>query len=138
MLVGVVLSGFLGMKSGVGMVPMCDISVMTGLFVIANLVMFGGFLMMPRGVLMVFGSFKVMLGAFVLSHVRLLLFSIAANLPVPDSKRQAASHFGAIARLWSSSPEPRSPMSIESLSSTLPLVHLAFFSLASSVNTFLI
>ena len=99
MLVGVVLSGFLGMKSGVGMVPMCDISVMTGLFVIANLVMFGGFLMMPRGVLMVFGSFKVMLGAFVLSHVRLLLFSIAANLPVPDSKRQAASHFGAIARL---------------------------------------
>ena len=76
MLVGVVLSGFLGMISGVEIVSMCDMSVVPGLFVVTGLVMRGGLLVMPRGELVVFGSFMVMFGTFAVSHVSLLLFQL--------------------------------------------------------------
>jgi hypothetical protein len=59
------LAGFFGMMSGVDGVPMRDVRVMTGRFVVAFFVMLGGFAVMGGGFLMMFGGFVVMLGTFV-------------------------------------------------------------------------
>jgi hypothetical protein len=49
------------MLRGLGMMPTRGMRMMRRFLVIARLMVFGGFLMMPRGVLMLFGRFLVML-----------------------------------------------------------------------------
>jgi hypothetical protein len=59
------------MVFGVAGVPVGGVRVMRRLLVIAGLVMLGGLAMMPRGMLMVFGRFVVMLHALMFAHMSL-------------------------------------------------------------------
>jgi len=64
----VMLARFLSVIRGVQMVPVCNVGVMPGLFVITGFVMFGRFAMMPRGKLVMLGCALVMLRAFMFRH----------------------------------------------------------------------
>lgn len=76
MLVGVVLAGFLGMMGGVRPVPVRDVRMMSGFFVLAGFVMLCGLAMMFRCMLMVLSSFVVVVSAFV-GHGRISLIWIS-------------------------------------------------------------
>jgi hypothetical protein len=64
-----VLCGFVRMLGSQDMMSACKLSVMPGLFVRACLVMLGCLLMVPGGVLVVFGRFFVMLCPLMFSHL---------------------------------------------------------------------
>jgi hypothetical protein len=59
MLVGVMLAGFFGVVFGVDMVTLRHVSVVTGLMVVARLVMLGRSFMMRCGVFVMFCGFAV-------------------------------------------------------------------------------
>ena len=60
-LIGVVLSGFFGMMGSVHCMPVSDVGVVAGFFVIARFVVLGCFAMMSRCVFMMFRSLLMML-----------------------------------------------------------------------------
>jgi hypothetical protein len=60
-LIGVVLSGFFGMMGSVQRMPVSDMGMVAGLFVIAGFVVLGCFAMMFRRVFVVLRSFVMML-----------------------------------------------------------------------------
>ena len=62
MLVGVMLARFFGVMLGVDMVTLCDVRVMPGFLMVPGAVMLGGCAMVFRGVLVMLGSFQMMLG----------------------------------------------------------------------------
>jgi hypothetical protein len=68
-LVGVVLSRLFGMMDRVGEVAVCDVRVVAALYMIAGFVMFRGFAVMFRRVLMVLGCLMMVRSAFVISHM---------------------------------------------------------------------
>ena len=59
MLVGVVLAGFSGMVPGVQRMPMRDVSVIRGFFVVVRFMLRGRFTMVPGGMLMMLGCFEM-------------------------------------------------------------------------------
>jgi hypothetical protein len=67
-MLGVMAAGFGVMLFGVAGVAVGGVGVVRGLFVIAGVVMFGGFAMMLRRVLMVFGGLVMVLDACVVAH----------------------------------------------------------------------
>ena len=72
MVLGVMTAGFGMMLFGVAGVAVCSVGVMRGLLVIAGLVVFGGFAVMPGGMFVVFGGLVVMvLDACVFAHIQL-------------------------------------------------------------------
>jgi hypothetical protein len=60
-LIGVMLSGFFGMMGSVQRVPVRDMGMVAGLFVIAGFVVVGCFAVMFRRLFMVFRSLVMML-----------------------------------------------------------------------------
>jgi len=64
-LVGVLLTCFLGMVDRMDVMPMGDMRVMTGALVIPGIVMFGGCSMVAGGVFVMFGGFAMMLSDLV-------------------------------------------------------------------------
>jgi hypothetical protein len=66
------LAGFFGVMLGVRVMAMRDVGMVAGFLMISGSVMFGGGAMMFRGVLVMVGSFQVMLFAF-LRHGALFL-----------------------------------------------------------------
>jgi hypothetical protein len=64
----VMLARFLSMIGGVQMVPVRNVGVMSGLFGITGIVMFGRFTMMTRGKFVMLGRALMMLRAFMFSH----------------------------------------------------------------------
>jgi hypothetical protein len=60
-LIGVMLSGFFGMMNGVQCMPVGDMGMVAGFFVIARLMVLGGFAVMFRRLFMVFRSLVMML-----------------------------------------------------------------------------
>jgi hypothetical protein len=64
MVLGVGLGGFNSVISGVMMVAVSHVRVMTGHVVVTGFVVARRFAMMPRGVLVVFSCFVMMLGCF--------------------------------------------------------------------------
>jgi hypothetical protein len=58
---GVMLAGFFGVMLGVVVVPLRDVRMVAGLFMIAGAVMLGGGAMMFGGVLVMLGGFQMML-----------------------------------------------------------------------------
>jgi hypothetical protein len=64
----VMLARFLSMIGGVQMVPVRNVGVMSGLFGVTGIVMFGRFTMMTRGKFVMLGRALVMLRAFMFSH----------------------------------------------------------------------
>ena len=73
-MLGVVLGGFLTVVTRVQAVGMRHMRMMAGLFVVARLVMLGGFTVMTRRVLVMLGCGFVVIAAFVClrAHVALL------------------------------------------------------------------
>jgi hypothetical protein len=59
------LCGLVGMFLGVSVVPVSEVSMISHLFVAARFVMFGGFLMVTRGQIVVMSGLLVMLSGFV-------------------------------------------------------------------------
>jgi hypothetical protein len=70
-MLGMVTAGLDVMMFGVAGVPVGAVGMMRGLFVIAGVMMLGGFAMMLRGVLVVFGGLVMMFYAFVVAHISL-------------------------------------------------------------------
>jgi hypothetical protein len=66
-LVGVVLAGLFGMMRGVQRMAVRDMGMVAGLFMIARLVVPGGFAVMFGGLFVMFGSLTVMLRSW-MSH----------------------------------------------------------------------
>ena len=64
--------GFLGMVGGVQRVPMCDVRVMRGFFMVAGFMMRRGFAVMLGGVLVMLRGLLVVFATFV-SHTCLLI-----------------------------------------------------------------
>jgi hypothetical protein len=62
---GVVLGGFAGMVCRMKPVSVSDMRVVRGLFVVPVLVVVGSFAVVSRGMLVMFSSFSVMVGSFV-------------------------------------------------------------------------
>jgi hypothetical protein len=67
-MLGVVAAGFGVMFFGMAGVAVGGVGVMRGLFVIAGFVMLGGFAVMLRRVLVVFGGLVMVLDACVVAH----------------------------------------------------------------------
>jgi hypothetical protein len=68
---GVVFSGFFGVVSGVQRVPVRDVRVVRGLFVMFGVVVFRCLTMVLGRLLVMFRCLPVMISALVLRHVRL-------------------------------------------------------------------
>ena len=68
-MLGVMTAGFGVMMLGVAGVAMRAVGVMRRLFVIAGFMMPGGFAVVLRGMLVMFGRFVMMLDACVVAHV---------------------------------------------------------------------
>ena len=68
MCVGVVLGGFAGMMGGMKPMPMSDVGVVGGLFVVALPMVFSSFAVVSRSLLVVFSSFLMMFRSFVVVH----------------------------------------------------------------------
>ena len=87
--VGVVLGGFAGVVRGMQPVAMGDMRVVRGFLVILVYVVFRGFAVVGRRVLVMFGGFLVVFGSFVMVH-RISSFlenrADAATLPDPPGK----------------------------------------------------
>ena len=66
---GVMTAGFGVVMFGVAGVAMCAVGVMRRLFVIAGFMMLGGFAMVLRSMLVMFGRLVVVLDACVVAHV---------------------------------------------------------------------
>jgi hypothetical protein len=81
---GVALGRFVGVVHGLGLVALCDLGVVRGLFVIARFVVLGCLLMVLLRVARMFGRARVMLRRL-LCHLDLLRF--ACELPTNHVKR---------------------------------------------------
>ena len=68
MLVSMMLGCFSGMIRGMQPMPVCDLRVMRGLFMVPGFMMFSGFFVVSGCVLMMFRSFLVVLSAFMFCH----------------------------------------------------------------------
>lgn len=66
--VGVVFGGFAGVVRGMQPVTVGDMRVVRGLLVILVHMVFGGFAVVGRGVLVMFGGFLVVFSGFVMVH----------------------------------------------------------------------
>jgi len=77
-LIGVVFSGFFGMMGSVNSMSMSDVGMMSGFFVIARLVVVGGFAVMFRRVFMMFRGLVVMLCSL-MSHSMVPPFACGEN-----------------------------------------------------------
>jgi hypothetical protein len=71
MLVGMVLARLTGMVRGMQRMPVRDVGVIRGFFVVVRLMMVGRLTVVPRGMLMVLGCFEMMFCSYV-SHSILL------------------------------------------------------------------
>ena len=60
----VLLRGMFRVICGVNMVGVCQVRVMGSFLVVARFVMLGGFVMVARRMLMMFGCLRVMMGCF--------------------------------------------------------------------------
>jgi hypothetical protein len=76
MKLGVMPARLVMMMLGMAGMAMGAVGVMRRLLVIAGFVMFGGFAVMLRGMLMVLGSLVMVLYAFVVAHVFLSRFEL--------------------------------------------------------------
>ncbi len=75
-MLGVVAAGLDVMMFGVAGVTVGAVGMMRGLFVVAGLMMPGGFAVMLRRVLVMFGGLVMMLDAFVVAHFALPVRSV--------------------------------------------------------------
>jgi hypothetical protein len=66
--IGMVFAGFAGMVCSMQPVPVSDMRVVRGFFVVALFVVFGSFPVVGRRMLMMFSSFSVMFRSFVVFH----------------------------------------------------------------------
>jgi hypothetical protein len=70
--VRMMFSSFAGMVRRMQPVPVSDIRVVRGLFVVPGLVLFGGFAVVGRGMFVMFSRFSVMFRSFVVFHSHIL------------------------------------------------------------------
>jgi hypothetical protein len=97
MILGVVLCGLVAVMGCMQSMRVGDVSVMSGLLVIAGFIMLGRFAMMMGGALVVIGGSLVMLAALVRLHAHiavLLLGALTAKrlLPKSDTRVNGRSH----------------------------------------------
>jgi hypothetical protein len=69
-MLGMMAAGFGMMMFGVAGVAVRAVRMVRRLFMITGFMMFGGFVMVLRGMLVVFGGFAMVLNACVVAHIR--------------------------------------------------------------------